>query len=700
MIQLSREASELRSKNEDQAGSAGAEENWDLDINTEDLREREKFYRMPLPESQIMVVDTRGKLKACLYRLTEPGSIVGIDAEWKPAMGAGSVERVALLQLAVEEAVYLVDLVELAKVLTDKEWTELAESVFCHEDVLKIGFGLDHDLRMLGKTSQCFVDALQGMARVVDLEKLASKVMADDQGPSDRVEEQTSSPTGKSPKKSGHFKKDEEKGLSLLVKKTLGKPLSKGEQMSNWEKRPLRPSQITYAALDGWLGLLRLGESKGGEESNGKLPHYALCLEKTRTLLLVPLRSCRVWDHLFYVLNISHRENRVVLSSGKVFDQIRAGVGNTMCLKVPHNIAARDQCVFVLNHFRVNVQKEDIFTRCAVCNSTEFVDLPSKDLETLSMIALQQQSMAGHQAGIRPGGASLGDIDPNTQAKYMQYGIDPVSITFLHNRVRIQVETVPSRKVFKGIDSFFVCTCCGKVYWEGSHYENISAQFANILHLHEDATGRTQDVKESISNQINNRGETSATHSSGTQGCIQTRPGCSSQGQDVGSRGGKAKAVKKQRFEGAQDTHGGWANSNTNRGRGDRASMNRGRGDRVCRSRGRGRGGRVSMNRGRGGMVSTNRGHRPEGSSVDGYAYSGMDDYLSLGLTDPFDVLEYNDPRYDYNFAAEQEYESIDPFYNLEAGHDYGYNMENLYDYDPFQYDNLYSSGAGFDSMF
>jgi len=40
-----------------------------------------------------------------------------------------------------------------------------------------------------------------------------------------------------------------EKGLSLLVQHVLGKPLDKTEQMSNWEKRPLREEQILYAGL-------------------------------------------------------------------------------------------------------------------------------------------------------------------------------------------------------------------------------------------------------------------------------------------------------------------------------------------------------------------------------------------------------------------------------------------------------------------
>lgn len=37
-------------------------------------------------------------------------------------------------------------------------------------------------------------------------------------------------------------------GLSELVRLCFGKPLDKSEQISNWENRPLRHSQITYAS--------------------------------------------------------------------------------------------------------------------------------------------------------------------------------------------------------------------------------------------------------------------------------------------------------------------------------------------------------------------------------------------------------------------------------------------------------------------
>ena len=37
------------------------------------------------------------------------------------------------------------------------------------------------------------------------------------------------------------------RGLSALVMRYLGKPLDKSQQLSDWEKRPLRVEQVKYA---------------------------------------------------------------------------------------------------------------------------------------------------------------------------------------------------------------------------------------------------------------------------------------------------------------------------------------------------------------------------------------------------------------------------------------------------------------------
>jgi len=50
----------------------------------------------------------------------------------------------------------------------------------------------------------------------------------------------------------------------------------------------------------------------------------------------------------------------------------------------------------------------------------------------------------------------------------------------LDNGARVRVEKIPST-IFGKVEVFYVCANCGKIYWEGGHYEKVHEKFSYVL---------------------------------------------------------------------------------------------------------------------------------------------------------------------------------------------------------------------------
>lgn len=59
--------------------------------------------------------------------------------------------------------------------------------------------------------------------------------------------------------------------------------------------------------------------------------------------------------------------------------------------------------------------------------------------------------------------------------------LDPETLKFCGG-AEIQLETVPPG-LLPRIPEYFICTGCGKVFWEGTHFDRVLAQFQEVLHL-------------------------------------------------------------------------------------------------------------------------------------------------------------------------------------------------------------------------
>ncbi len=174
--------------------------------------EKEAINGLPMRayEGTVHQVDSDREVSAAVKHLRR-SHVLGFDTETRPAFQRGVSYRPALLQLASSEAVWLFHLPMLA--YPNDLWGLLSD-----EGVIKAGVSLDYDVKQLQLLSPF------EPAGFVDLVTL-------------------SAPLG--------YKAA---GLRNLAGNLLGFRISKGPKTSNWERLPLSPAQVTYAATDAWVG--------------------------------------------------------------------------------------------------------------------------------------------------------------------------------------------------------------------------------------------------------------------------------------------------------------------------------------------------------------------------------------------------------------------------------------------------------------
>ncbi|GCB81900.1 hypothetical protein scyTo_0021484, partial [Scyliorhinus torazame] len=101
------------------------------------------------------------------------GGVVGIDMEWRPTFGVLTNTRVSVIQIAMKDCVYLLDLPQLVKQSESEcrraELTHFIQTLFTDQTITKLGYATAGDLQTLSTAYPMLKDVVQFTAGVLDL---------------------------------------------------------------------------------------------------------------------------------------------------------------------------------------------------------------------------------------------------------------------------------------------------------------------------------------------------------------------------------------------------------------------------------------------------------------------------------------------------------------------------------------------------
>ncbi|KND04915.1 uncharacterized protein SPPG_00606 [Spizellomyces punctatus DAOM BR117] len=191
---------------------------------------------MYLSDVPVEFVNTLEKLEVLNGLISERVVKVGIDCEWAPTALRITADTAppAILQIALDlndadetspvnsaprRICRILDLIHLPR----KDLSRTLERLFTSRTILKLGFDFSHDLSLL----RTIFPSLPPLAQIPRFEDLC-----------------------KYPVNGNNPTKKHKNSLKKMVELILHKRLDKTVRISNWERRPLRASQLRYAAND------------------------------------------------------------------------------------------------------------------------------------------------------------------------------------------------------------------------------------------------------------------------------------------------------------------------------------------------------------------------------------------------------------------------------------------------------------------
>ncbi|XP_056593300.1 exonuclease mut-7 homolog [Triplophysa dalaica] len=511
--------------------------------------DQQKYYQLPLARENIHFVKTLDELERCKEAVLQDGVVVGVDMEWRACFGTISSQHVALIQLAIRGQVFLLDLCS-QDISQHSATVGFIRELLSHKNILKLGYGMSGDFKSLVSTWPELKEEPLKMEGVLELLHVHQELQRCRLGRRGRRSVEVSEGPA-------------EKGLSLLVQQVLGKPLNKIEQLSNWERRPLRTSQFRYAAadayclLDVYLTLSKDPKGYGLQEDFRTIPftqmsksrkerkpkdksnkakrrearqkenehHFVedegfkvkseyqgptitpqdlrvVCdnmlqgLGRYLRCLGVDVKMLENTDDHKVAAELARADGRVILTAGQPYQSLRSQVAEGRCLTLDCSEKARDQALRVLRHFHVYLTPADIFSRCQACNCDEYLKLPREDMTRMMKERGLLQNIVPKRNDCMPQAETQADYNSWRPPEGPQFtphcrwaphtALDPQTLKF-PSGAEVQIETVPPG-LLPRIPVYFICTGCGKVFWEGTHFDRVLSQFQEVLHIEDGAT--------------------------------------------------------------------------------------------------------------------------------------------------------------------------------------------------------------------